>query len=80
MAITETQRKKVKVVNLIKDINRPKEDIIEYLSNIGIDKVTINTSLEPEIVAKVYSHFKKDIEEQYKHIKKVVDFAQKNRV
>jgi translation initiation factor IF-2 len=80
MAITETQRKKVKVVNLIKDINRPKEDIIEYLSNIGIDKVTINTSLEPEIVAKVYSHFKKDIEEQDKHIKKVVDFAQKNRV
>ena len=80
MAITDTQRKKVKLVNLIKDINRSKEDIIDYLSSIGIGKVTINTSLEPEIVVKVYSHFKKDIEEQDKHIKKVVDFAQKNRV
>jgi translation initiation factor IF-2 len=80
MAITDTNRKKTKLVNLIKEINRSKEDIIDYLTTIGIGKVSINTRLEPEIVAKVYSHFKKDLEEQDKHIKKVVDFAQKNRV
>jgi translation initiation factor IF-2 len=72
--------KKTKLMILVKEINRSKEDIIKYLNSIGVDKVSINTSLEPDIVAKVNSYFRKDIEDQDKHLKKVVDFAQKNRI
>jgi hypothetical protein len=72
--------KKKKLISLVKEINRPKEDIVEYLKSLGIKKVTINTSLESDVVDKVHSHFRKDIEEQIKHKKKVVDFAQKNKI
>jgi translation initiation factor IF-2 len=80
MVSTNTPAKKKKLISLVKEINRSKEDIIKYLDSIGVEGVTINTSLEPEIVGKVYSHFKKDIEEQDKHLKKVVDFVQRNDI
>lgn len=80
MSALETKVKKYKVAALIREINRSKEDVIDFLSSIGVEKITINTSLEPEVVAKVFAHFKKDIEDQEKHIKKVVDFVQKNKV
>jgi len=78
--MTDKAIKKIKVVSLMREINRSKEDVIDFLTTVGIDKVTINTSLEPDIVAKVYSHFKRDIEEQEKHVKKVVDFVKTNKV
>lgn len=80
MSALDSKGKKYKVATLVKEINRSKEDIIDYLHSIGVEKITINTSLAPEIVAKVFSHFKKDIEDQEKHLKKVVDFVQKNKV
>lgn len=80
MSALDTKGKKYKVVTLVKEINRSKEDIIDYLNAIGVEKITINTSLAPDVVAKVFSHFKKDIEDQEKHLKKVVDFVQKNKV
>ena len=80
MSALDSKGKKYKVATLVKEINRSKEDIIDYLHSIGVEKITINTSLAPEIVAKVISHFKKDIEDQEKHLKKVVDFVQKNKV
>lgn len=80
MSELEVKGKKYKVPSLAREINISKEDIMEYLKSIGIEKITINTSLEPDVVAKVFSHFKKDIEDQEKHLKKVVDFVQKNKV
>ncbi len=80
MSALDSKGKKYKVATLVKEINRSKEDIIDYLHSIGVEKITINTSLAPEIVAKVFSHFRKDIEDQEKHLKKVVDFVQKNKV
>lgn len=80
MPDTKTPLKKKKLISLVKEINRSKEDIIKYLDSIGVEGVSINTSLEPEIVGKVYSHFKKDIEDQDKHLKKVVDFVQRNDI
>ena len=71
---------KKKVMLLIKEINRSKEDVIEYLNSIGVEKVTLNTTLDPDIVNKVYNHFKRDLEEQEKHKKKVLDFSLKNRI
>jgi translation initiation factor IF-2 len=78
--MTDKAITKTKVVSLVREINRSKEDIIDYLSSIGIEKVSINTSLEPDIVVKVYSHFKRDIEEKEKHVKKIVDFVKTNKV
>jgi translation initiation factor IF-2 len=80
MSALDTKAKKYKVSTLARDINRSKEDIIDFLHFIGVEKITLNTSLEPDIVVKVFSHFKKDIEVQEKHLKKVVDFVQKNKV
>lgn len=78
--MSDSTLQKMKLVKLVKEINRSKEDIIEYLKTIGIDKVTINTTLEAETVSKVYNHFKRDLEEQEKHVKKIVDFVKQNKV
>jgi translation initiation factor IF-2 len=80
MSELDTKGKKYKVAALVREINISKEDMIEYLKTIGVEKITINTALEPDVVTKVFSHFKKDIEDQEKHLKKVVDFVQKNKV
>lgn len=80
MSPSDSKGKKYKVATLVKEINRSKEDVIDFLNSIGVEKITINTSLAPEVVSKVFSHFKKDIEDQEKHLKKVVDFVQKNKV
>lgn len=74
-----TEIKKQKVVNLVKDTGRSKEDIINYLHKLGLDKITVNTTIEIDIVKKVYEHFKRDIEELQKHKAKVVHFAQENK-
>lgn len=71
---------KMKLVKLVKEVNRSKEDIIEYLKTIGIDKVTINTTLEADIVGKVLNKFKHDVAEHEKQLKKIVDFAKSNKV
>jgi len=78
--MSDNKTQKMRIVKLIKEINRSKEDVISYLATIGIDKVTINTTLESDIVSKVYNHFKRDLEEQEKHLKKIVDFAKFNKV
>jgi translation initiation factor IF-2 len=76
---TEVKATKQKVIGIVRDINISKDDLLEYLKSIGLD-ATINTTLEPEIVEKVYGHFKKDIEKEDKRLKKSVDFSQKYHV
>lgn len=71
---------KMKLVKLVKEVNRSKEDIIDYLKQIGIEKVTINTTLESDIVGKVLNKFKLDVAEHEKQLKKIVDFAKSNKV
>jgi len=71
---------RMKLVKLVKEVNRSKEDIIEYLKHIGIEKVTINTTLESDIVGKVLNKFKLDVAEHEKQLKKIVDFAKSNKV
>ncbi|MEO6696272.1 MAG: translation initiation factor IF-2 N-terminal domain-containing protein, partial [Ignavibacteria bacterium] len=75
----EVKIKKQKVISIIKEVNSSKDDILDYLKSIGVE-ASINTTLEPEIVEKVYGHFKKDIEREDKRLKKSVDFAQKYHV
>jgi translation initiation factor IF-2 len=76
---TETKTKKQKVISIVKEINISKDDLIAYLKTIDVE-ATINTTLEPETVDKVFSHFKKDIEREDKRLKKSVDFSQKYHV
>jgi len=71
---------KKRVMLLVKEINRSKEDLLQYLASLGIDKVTVNTTLDAETVSKVYNHFKRDLEEQEKHKKKVLDFSLRNNI
>lgn len=80
MAGTEKTVTRQKVFKLVREINRPKDDVIAYLNTLGLDKVTVNTSLEPDMVAKVIAHFKKDIEGHGKHLKKVVEFTKHVKV
>ena len=80
MPTTTNKPKKQKVITLVREINLSKEDIFKFLDSIGIKDVNINTNLEPETVAKVLQHFKKSIEDQDKHLKKVVDFAKRIKI
>ena len=69
--------KKQKVISLIREINISKEELIGYLSTLGVEHVSVNTSLEADVVDKVHSHFKKEIEKEDKRLKKSVDFVKK---
>ncbi len=77
---TAAKQKKQKVITLIRETNLSKEDIIKFLDSIGIRDVNLNSNLEPDIVHKVLTHFKRNIEVQDKHLKKVVDFAKRVKV
>ncbi|MBL8007121.1 MAG: translation initiation factor IF-2 [Ignavibacteria bacterium] len=76
---TDTKTKKDKVISIVREINISKDELLEYLKTLKIE-ATINTKLEPEIVEKVYSHFKKDLEREDKRLKKSIDFSQKFHV
>ncbi|MEO8663882.1 MAG: translation initiation factor IF-2 [Ignavibacteria bacterium] len=71
---TDTKIKKQKIIGIVRDINISKDDLLDYLKTIGVE-ATINTTLEMDVVDKVYGHFKKDIEKEDKRLKKSVDFV-----
>jgi translation initiation factor IF-2 len=77
MQTTGTKPKKQKVISILRDINISKNELFEFLDSLNILNATVNTSLEPEIIEKIYSHFKKEIEREDKRMKKAVDFTQK---
>jgi translation initiation factor IF-2 len=77
--MSETPQK-MKLVKLAKEINRSKEDLIGFLKGLGIEKVTINTTLDADVVGKVLNKFKHDVAEHEKQLKKIVDFAKVNKV
>lgn len=79
MLSADTKIKKQKVISIVKNINISKDDLLAYLKSIDVD-ATINTTLEPEIVEKVFSHFRKDLEREGKRLKKSVDFSTKYHV
>ncbi len=71
---TGINARKQKVIGIVKDINISKDDLFDYLKSIGVE-ATINTTLEMDVVDKVYGHFKKDLEKEDKRLKKSVEFA-----
>lgn len=74
----DAKTKKIQVFQLCREINLPKEDILSFLKNkLGLQNVTLNTKLDADTVNKVYSYFKKEIEELEKHKKRVLDFSEK---
>ncbi|CAN5527059.1 hypothetical protein BH10BAC5_BH10BAC5_04650 [soil metagenome] len=75
MPNTDSKAKKQKVMSLIREINISKEDMFGYLSTLGVGNLSINTSLEADVVDKVHSHFKKEIEKEDKRIKKTKAFV-----
>ncbi|MBX7045504.1 MAG: translation initiation factor IF-2 [Ignavibacteria bacterium] len=75
----EAKAKKEKVISLVKKINISKEDLIGFLGTIGIE-ASINTSLEPDVVAKVYAKFRKEVEKEEQRVNKTVSFEEKFHV
>lgn len=75
MQSIENKIKPQKVHALVKAINISKDELINYLRTINIE-AKINTLLEADVVEKVYTHFKKDIEREDKRIQKSVKFAE----
>lgn len=76
MSETPVKAKKQKVIGIVRDINISKDDLLDYLKTIGVE-ATINTTLESDIVEKVFGHFKKDIEKEDKRLSKSVEFIKK---
>ncbi len=73
--MTDSQEKlrKEKVITLVTKLNISKDDLLEFLKKSGIE-ATLNTTLPPEVVAKVFSHYKKDFEKEIKRKEKVKKF------
>ncbi|HAY34107.1 MAG TPA: translation initiation factor IF-2 [Ignavibacteria bacterium] len=69
-----------KVIALVREIKVSKDVILDYLKSIGIEDATINTALNEETVAKVYSNFRKEIELEDKKMEKSVKFVEKFHV
>ena len=76
----EPKAKKEKVISLVKKINISKEDLIGFLGTIGVEAASINTSLEPDVVAKVYAKFRKEVEKEEQRVNKTVSFEEKFHV
>ncbi|MCB0728125.1 MAG: translation initiation factor IF-2 [Ignavibacteriae bacterium] len=76
MSETPVKAKKQKVIGIVRDINISKDDLLDYLKTIGVE-ATINTTLESDIVEKVFGHFKKDVEKEDKRLSKSVEFIKK---
>jgi len=79
MSGTDFKAKKLRVIAIVKEINISKDELFEFLKGIGVE-ATINTTLEADIVEKIYSHFRKDIEKEDKRLKKSIDFVNKYHV
>lgn len=73
MSDTQEKLRKEKVVTLVTKLNISKDDLIEFLKKNGVE-ATLNTTLPPEMVAKVFSHYKKDLEKEIKRKEKIKKF------
>jgi biotin operon repressor len=71
------EKDKQKVISIMKEINISKEDLFDFLASINISSVTLNTSLEPDVIEKIHARFKREIEREVKRMKKAVDFSEK---
>ncbi|MBK8981463.1 MAG: translation initiation factor IF-2 [Ignavibacteria bacterium] len=69
-----------KVIALVREIKVSKDVILDYLKSIGVEDASINTALNDEIVGKVYSNFRKEIELEDKKMEKSVKFVEKFHV
>ncbi|MBK6876178.1 MAG: translation initiation factor IF-2 [Ignavibacteria bacterium] len=77
MSETQDKIKKERVISLVAKLNISKDDLLDFLKRNGIE-ASVNTTLEPEVVAKVYSHYKKDIEKENKRKEKVKSFEKEH--
>lgn len=77
MSETQDKIKKERVISLVAKLNISKDDLLDFLKRNGIE-ASVNTTLQPEVVAKVYSHYKKDIEKENKRKEKVKSFEKEH--
>ncbi|MCK9281597.1 MAG: translation initiation factor IF-2 [Melioribacteraceae bacterium] len=71
------KNKKLKIYKLAAEYNLSSESIIDHLVKKGFEIKNHMTTISDEMLAEINSHFKKDIEKQEKHKKKIDDYKKK---
>lgn len=72
--MAETKKKKLKIYKFAADFNLSSEELLEFLRQKGYNVKTHMTALNDEMLADIYSHYKKEIEKAEKHYKKIYEF------
>ncbi|MFA7289426.1 MAG: translation initiation factor IF-2 N-terminal domain-containing protein, partial [Melioribacteraceae bacterium] len=71
------KNKKLKIYKLAAEYNLSSESIIDHLVKKGFEIKNHMTTISDEMLAEINSHFKKDIEKQEKHKKKIDEYKKK---
>ncbi len=75
--MAEAKKKKLRLYKLASEINLSTETLSEFLKSKGYKIKTVQSIITDEMLAEIYSHFKKDIEKSEKHRKNLEEFYQK---
>ncbi|HCA42700.1 MAG TPA: translation initiation factor IF-2 [Bacteroidetes bacterium] len=74
--MAEPKAKKTKLMKLLSEIQTSRENVINFLEqDLKMENITVNTSLESDVVEKVRIHFRKDLEDHQQHTKKLEKFT-----
>lgn len=74
--MAEPKAKKTKLMKLLSEIQTSRENVIKFLEqDLKMENITVNTSLESDVVEKVRIHFRKDLEDHQQHTKILEKFT-----
>ncbi len=73
----KSKEKKFRIYKFAAEYNLASESLVEFLRTKGYEVKSHMSVLTDEMIAEIYSHFKKDIEKAEKHYKKISDFQKK---
>jgi len=74
----ETKTKKLRLYKFASEFNLSTETLMDFLQKKGYDAKTHMALLTDEMLADIYTFFKKDIEKAEKHYKKISEFQKKH--
>ncbi len=77
--MAEAKKKKLRLYKLASEINLATDTLSEFLEGKGYKIKSVQSVITDEMLAEIYSHFKKDIEKSEKHRKNLEEFY-KNRI
>ena len=72
--MAKAKEKKLKIYKLAAEINLASDVLEDFLKSKGFEVNGFRTTVTDEMLAEIYTHFKKDIEKSEKHRKKLEEF------